>query len=91
MNGTTATAIPIKNPLKKINLLARIVCIADAFDAMTTQRPYRKTTLTQEEAIAELRVKSGTQFDPHLVEIFVSALQKIAQEDLNRIVIRLVC
>lgn len=67
---------PNKKSAEKINLLARIICIADAFDAMTTQRPYRKTTLTQAEAIAELRDKSGTQFDPHLVEIFVSALQK---------------
>jgi len=43
--------------------VARILAVADAFSAMTTDRPYRKA-LTREEAVAELQAGSGTQFDP---------------------------
>lgn len=59
-----------------IDLLARIVCVADAFDAMTTQRPSRKFALTVPQAAAELRDKSGTQFDPHIVSVFLAALDQ---------------
>ncbi|MSM41172.1 MAG: GAF domain-containing protein [Geobacter sp.] len=54
-------------------LEARILAIADAFDAMTSDRPYRKA-LPVAIAIAELRDHAGTQFDPELVEQFISAL-----------------
>jgi HD-GYP domain-containing protein (c-di-GMP phosphodiesterase class II) len=50
-----------------IPLLARIVCAVDAFDAMTTPRPYR-TAVDNAEAIAEMRRCSGTQFDAQIVE-----------------------
>jgi HD-GYP domain-containing protein (c-di-GMP phosphodiesterase class II) len=50
-----------------IPLIARIVCCADAFSAMTTNRPYRKAMST-EEAIAELQHCAGTHFDPKVVE-----------------------
>jgi putative two-component system response regulator len=53
-----------------IPLGARIVAIADAFDAMTNDRPYR-TALPIEKAIAELKRYSGSQFDPFIVDIFV--------------------
>ena len=59
-----------------IDLLARIVCVADAFDAMTSQRPYRKVAMTIPQAAAELREKSGTQFDPQIVSIFLATLGK---------------
>ncbi len=59
---------------RSIPLLARVIAIADAFDAMTTPRPYRPAK-TREEAIAELRSCSGTQFDPELVDVFVSILE----------------
>ena len=59
-----------------IDLLARIVCVADAFDAMTSQRPYRKVPMTVAQAVAELRKKSGIQFDPQIVEIFVASLDQ---------------
>lgn len=58
-----------------IPLGARIVAVADAFGAMTTDRPYRKA-LSIEEAVKELKRCSGTQFDPKLVEIFISILRK---------------
>ncbi len=50
---------------------ARIIAIADAFDAMTSARPYRKQPLTEKEAIEQLVSNSGTQFDPDMVEYFV--------------------
>jgi HD-GYP domain-containing protein (c-di-GMP phosphodiesterase class II) len=59
-----------------IDLLARIVCVADSFDAMTSQRPYRKTAMTVPQAAAELKDKSGTQFDPEIVKVFVSLLEQ---------------
>jgi len=58
-----------------IPLGARIIAVADAFGAMTTDRPYRKA-LTVEEAVKELKKGAGTQFDPHLVEIFMSILEE---------------
>ncbi len=58
-----------------IPLIARIIAVADAFDAMTTTRPYRKKK-TVEEAIQELKSKSGTQFDPIIVSAFLLSYQK---------------
>ncbi len=56
-------------------LESRIIGVADAFDAMTSDRPYRKA-LTLDVAIAELSENSGTQFDPAIVEIFSSILEE---------------
>jgi len=58
---------------KDIPLECRMLGIADAFDAMTNDRPYRKA-LSQTAAIAELRRCSGTQFDPNLIEPFIELL-----------------
>jgi polar amino acid transport system substrate-binding protein len=58
-----------------IPLGSRILGIADAFEAMTSERPYKKA-LTLEEAIEELKGCSGTQFDPKLVEIMVSIIEE---------------
>ena len=52
---------------QRIPLGARIIAVADAFDAMTSDRPYRKA-LTVEQAVAELRRCRGTQFDPAAVD-----------------------
>ena len=50
-----------------------MLAIADAYDAMVNDRPYRKAR-SKEEAINELKRYSGTQFDPELVDIFLSLL-----------------
>lgn len=60
---------------KNIPLEGRCLCIVDSFDAMTTDRPYCKA-LSIEEALAELRKCSGTQFDPGLVEIFIQLFEE---------------
>lgn len=57
---------------ESIPLAGRIICVADAFDAMTTNRPYRKG-LTVNTAIGELKKFSGRQFDPVCVEAFLKA------------------
>ncbi len=58
----------------EIPLHAMIISISDAFDAMTSARPYRKA-LTREEAFKELRDWSGKQFHPQLVKIFIDAMK----------------
>jgi putative nucleotidyltransferase with HDIG domain len=55
----------------EIPKLARILHVADAFEAMTAARPYRMTPLTPEQALAELRKFGGIQFDPEVVDAFV--------------------
>ena len=62
---------------EEIPLLARIVCIADAYDAMTSKRVYKSTPLTKDESIIELRACSDTQFDGVLVEAFIQGLLEI--------------
>lgn len=52
---------------------SRIITIADSFDAMTSQRTYRKA-LSIREAIEEIRNNSGTQFDPHIAQVFIDGL-----------------
>ncbi len=56
---------------EEIPLLARILAVADAFEAMTAVRPYQLRPKSLEQAIAELRRCSGTQFDPKVVDAFV--------------------
>jgi HD-GYP domain-containing protein (c-di-GMP phosphodiesterase class II) len=59
-DGLAGDAIPIE---------ARIMAVADAFDAMTSNRPYRQA-LPEEEALVELRRNAGTHFDPKVVAAF---------------------
>jgi len=61
---------------EEIPFLSRIMIIADAFDAMTTNRIY-KTRLSKEKSLQEIRDKSGTQFDPALTESAIKALEGI--------------
>jgi HD-GYP domain-containing protein (c-di-GMP phosphodiesterase class II) len=58
-----------------IPLGARIVAVADTYDAMTTERVYHNEN-TPEQAIEEIRTGSGTCYDPVVVEAFLSALGK---------------
>jgi HD-GYP domain-containing protein (c-di-GMP phosphodiesterase class II) len=59
-------------PLEEVPLAARIIEVADAFDAMTTDRPYRQA-LTPENAYAEFKKHSGKQFDPQVVKAFLDS------------------
>ena len=60
---------------EEIPVECRILAIADAYDAMTSDRPYRKA-LDYEDAIAELKRCSGTRFDPYLVDKFIEIIQQ---------------
>jgi HD-GYP domain-containing protein (c-di-GMP phosphodiesterase class II) len=53
---------------------ARIACVADAFDAMMSGRPYRSRHLTVDGALEELRRHARTQFDPDVVEALCSVV-----------------
>lgn len=59
---------------ENIPILGRVICIADSFDAMTTDRPYRRG-LTLEQAVYELKKNASKQFDPLLVDIFVKMIE----------------
>lgn len=61
----------------KVPMDAQIICVGDSYDAMNSDRPYRKG-LGMEESVRRLRQDSGTQFNPTLVEAFVKALEKEA-------------
>jgi HD-GYP domain-containing protein (c-di-GMP phosphodiesterase class II) len=60
---------------EEIPLEARILAVADAYEAMTVDRVYREA-LPVETARAELRRCAGTQFDPRVVEVFLTALER---------------
>ena len=60
---------------EKIPVLAKIVAVADTYDAMTTDRPYR-AALSREAAVLELRRCAGTQFDRKVVRAFIEAYKK---------------
>jgi len=68
--GSAGTEIPVE---------ARVLAVADAFDAMTSDRPYRRA-LTQGKAISELERCAGTQFDPEVVAVFAEAWRQGAFE-----------
>ena len=59
----------------QISLIARIISVADAFEAMIAQRPYRKS-LTEEMAIEEIKKNANTQFDPEVVTAFLKIFDK---------------
>ena len=62
-----------------IPLLARLLAVTDAFDAMTCGRPYRDP-MTLEETLTELRRCAGSQFDPEIVRIFLDVLPAFVSE-----------
>ncbi len=69
-----ATDKPPNGPIE-----AHIVHVADAYDAMTSTRPYRRA-LSQEVVFAELREKAGTQFNPQCVEALISAIERRGEQ-----------
>lgn len=60
---------------EEIPLESRIIAVADSFDAMTSDRPYRKA-MSREKACHELRANSGTQFDPQILDAFFKAVER---------------
>ncbi|HWE51891.1 MAG TPA: HD-GYP domain-containing protein [Bryobacteraceae bacterium] len=64
-------------------LAARIIHVADAYDAMTTDRPYRRG-MSHDEAMAILRRHAGTQFDPRVVDVFASLANHLQSPDAVR-------
>ena len=68
-DGLAGDAVPIE---------ARIIAVADSFDAMTTNRPYR-APWEPEDAVAELRRVSGTQLDPEVVEAFATVYPELTE------------
>lgn len=69
-NGLEGEAIPIGG---------RIISIVDVFDALTSDRPYRRA-MTSEAAMENLRQNAGKQFDPDLVEMFARVLPEVSEE-----------
>jgi diguanylate cyclase (GGDEF)-like protein/PAS domain S-box-containing protein len=67
-----------------IPLGSRIIAVCDAYDAMISDRPYR-SALEPAEALAELRLCSGKQFDPVVVEVFGDALRAAAQRPVDAV------
>jgi len=59
-----------------IPLVGRIVALADVYDALTSERPYKKAW-SSEKAVSYIKEMSGTQFDPKLVDLFVEILPKV--------------
>jgi diguanylate cyclase (GGDEF)-like protein len=64
---------------RRIPMTARVLSVADAYAAMTNDRPYR-LAMSREEAVEELRRGTGTQFDPRVVEAFVQVLDAEGRE-----------
>lgn len=74
---------PLHHKGDEIPLGARILCVADAYDAMVNDRPYHGA-LTKNEAINELLRCAGTQFDREIVEIFISLVLVLEKIDDSR-------
>ncbi len=68
--GLIADSIPLE---------ARILAVADAYDAMTSPRPYRPQRLSHQEAVDELLRCAGTHFDPEIVKIFAGLWQPVSK------------
>jgi len=60
-----------------IPLTARIIALVDSYDAMISERPYRKA-LSKQEALAEIKKNMGQQFDPQIARIFI---EKVLSEE----------
>lgn len=63
----------------EIPIAARIFSIADVFDAVTSNRPYRKRPFTLEEAVELIRSDAGTHFDPEMVEVFLEVVLSLGE------------
>jgi hypothetical protein len=70
-DGLTGEAIPFG---------ARVLSVVDCFDAVTSDRPYRRK-MTDEEGIEILRARRGTMYDPRVVDVFISLIPQLRRED----------
>jgi diguanylate cyclase (GGDEF)-like protein/putative nucleotidyltransferase with HDIG domain len=68
---------------ENIPLDARIMAVADSYDAMTSLRPYRQGKFSVEQALAELKRCAGSQFDPNIIEVFVSLTERQLAKKAN--------
>lgn len=59
---------------KNVNLFSKIVKICDFFDALTTERPYRKKAFSRDEVLMMMMEKRGTEFDPILLKVFINMM-----------------
>lgn len=71
------TGYPLGLKGEEILLGARILNLADAYEAMTSARSYRKVPMSKEEAIQEVKNNSGKQFDPKIVEVFLKVVNRL--------------
>lgn len=72
---------PDKLKGEEIPLISRVLCVADSYDAMINNRPYR-SKLTKDEAVSELKRCSGTQFDTEIANVFVEKVLLINNKRL---------
>ncbi len=68
---------------REISIGARIISVADAYYAMTTDRPYRKA-MSKDQALLEIRKNAGRQFDPEVTEMFLSIAQEEPMEMMQK-------
>jgi HD-GYP domain-containing protein (c-di-GMP phosphodiesterase class II)/DNA-binding response OmpR family regulator len=72
---------------RQISIGARIICVVEAYFAMTTDRPYRRAT-SREKAIEEIKMNAGKQFDPEVTEVFLSIIgEESAEKPLKKSVL----
>ena len=77
---------PFGKKEEEIPLFARILCVADSYDAMTTDRPYRQA-LTHEQSLAELEKNKGSQFDTKICDLMIEIVKErmVRQEQASKL------
>ncbi len=70
---------PSRLSAERIPLGARVLAVCDAFDAMTSPRPYRERPLSAPEALSRIQAGRGTQFDPRVVDTLLSSDLRLAR------------
>ncbi len=73
-HGENSCGYPHYTKKKSINLYSKIVKIVDVFDAITTPRPYREEDFTRDEALNFMLQRSGSDFDPLILKVFVNMI-----------------
>jgi putative nucleotidyltransferase with HDIG domain len=79
------TGYPQRLHREEIPLTARILAIADSFDAMTSKRIYRENAMIWEHAAYEIRRNKGSQFDPRIADVFLSILEREGPQLIARV------